>query len=137
LSFVVDASFAAAWCFEDEVTVSTEAQLDRCARAGAFVPSIWKFEIANLLRTAERKGRITEADADRSLEFLLELAIEDEGTSNVVCWQDVVPIARQHTLTIYDASYIELALRLQLPLATRDKEMIAAARHLMIDVIEA
>lgn len=137
VGFVIDASYAAAWCFEDEATSATEAALDECEAHGAFVPSLWKFEIANLLRSAERRGRISEEDADRRILALSDLVIVDHETSVATCWRDIVPIARAHTLTIYDASYVELALRLKLPLATRDKAMMEAARALKIEVVVA
>lgn len=137
MTFVVDASFAAAWCFEDEATEATRAFLDIAGDGGVYVPQIWKFEMANLLRMAERRQRLEESETDAHLKNLAELVVLEDSIDAEKCWKQVMTIAREHLLTVYDASYIELALRIDVPLATRDKAMIAAAHALKIKVLEA
>jgi predicted nucleic acid-binding protein len=128
MSFVVDNSIALAWCFEDEQTADIMAVLDRVAEAGAFAPQLWPFEALNGLLTAERRGRIDAAVRRRLASFLSELpiSIDDETASRL--WSAISPLAEAHRLTAYDAAYLELAQRLGLPLATTDKQLIAAAQ---------
>lgn len=128
MSFVLDNSVALAWCFEDEQTSGIMALLDRVADQGAVAPQLWPIEALNGLLTAERRGRIA-GDVRRSLAgFLHELPIRiDEETANNL-WTATAQLAATHGLTAYDATYLELALRLRLPLATRDAAMVSAAR---------
>jgi predicted nucleic acid-binding protein len=135
--FVVDASYAAAWCFDDEATAATDRMFRRAAASGIVVPSIWKFEIANLIRSAERRQRLTQAQSDFRLTALATLVVLDDESSQDRTWTDVLALARAHVLTVYDAAYVELALRLRLPLATRDKVMAEAALALKIEIVVA
>lgn len=128
MSFVVDNSVALAWCFEDEQTAGIMALLDRVADAGAVAPQLWPIEALNGLLTAERRGRI-DREVRRRLAGLLQalpIRIDDETASRA--WTTTAHLAEQHRLTAYDASYLELAMRLGLPLATSDVALIAAAR---------
>jgi predicted nucleic acid-binding protein len=68
--FVIDSSVAMAWCFEDEASDATDAVLDRLNEECAVVPAIWPLEVANVLLVAERRGRLSEAQASRFLELL-------------------------------------------------------------------
>jgi predicted nucleic acid-binding protein len=128
LSLVIDNSVVLAWCFEDEQTAAIMALLDLVAEDGAMAPQLWPVEALNGLLTAERRGRI-DADLHRRLAgFLADLpiSIDDETASRT--WTTTARLAELHGLTAYDATYLELALRLGLPLATRDTALIAAAR---------
>jgi predicted nucleic acid-binding protein len=129
VSFVLDNSVALAWCFEDEQTAAIMALLDRLTETGAVVPQLWPIEALNGLLTAERRGRIDSAVQRRLAGFLQELpiTIDDETATRV--WAATALLAAQHRLTAYDATYLELALRLRLPLATSDKPLIAAAQN--------
>ncbi len=103
------------------------AVLDRLTETGAFAPQLWPVEALNGLLTAERRGRIS-VDTRRSLAgFLsdLPISIDDETASRT--WRETAYLAETHRLTAYDATYLELARRLRLPLATADKPLIAAA----------
>lgn len=124
---VIDASAALGWCFDDEATVEGEAALDRVRAGGARVPSLWHLELANVLRQAERRGRISEADATRRLELLAQLPIMADTETAHRAWGPTLALARAYTLTVYDAAYLELATRLGLPLASKDKELLKAA----------
>lgn len=127
MSFVLDNSVALAWCFEDEQTDGIMGLLDRVADAGAVAPQLWPLEALNGLLTAERRGRIDHDVRHRLAGFLQELPIriDDETASRL--WTTTAHLAEQHRLTAYDAAYLELAMRLGLPLATRDTALIAAA----------
>jgi predicted nucleic acid-binding protein len=126
--FVVDASVAMAWCFEDESTPFTEAVLQRLTTDRAHVASIWPYEVANVLLGAERRRRITQSQAMRFLELLraLPISVDEEGTRRA--WSEVLALGRAHRLTAYDAAYLELAARHDLPLASQDEQLVQACR---------
>lgn len=135
MSFVVDNSVALAWCFEDEQTAGIMALLDRVADAGAVAPQLWPIEALNGLLAAERRGRI-DREARRRLAGLLQalpIRIDDETASRA--WTTTAHLAEQHHLMAYDASYLELAMRLGLPLATSDTALIAAAQGVGVPLL--
>jgi predicted nucleic acid-binding protein len=123
---VIDTSVAAAWWFADEVTPATDAVLERVVAEGAVVPALFPAEVANVLVQAERRKRIAAALADRVLGILSGLPIEVEAPLRAP--QGAVALARAHRLTIYDAMYLETAIRRALPLATLDGDLRRAAR---------
>lgn len=134
-AFVLDCSVAVAWCFEDEATPETDALLHRLADETAAVPSIWPLEIGNVLALAERRGRITTARLTDFLTSLADLSITiDDGTSTRAL-HEILSLARAQRLTTYDAAYLELAMRLGAPLATRDRDLAAAATRLGAAII--
>jgi predicted nucleic acid-binding protein len=100
--------------------------LDRLVGEGAVVPSIWPFEILNGLIVAERRGRLTPAQGARFEELLGALLIDVEAAPGRERWPILVSLARDHRLSAYDASYLELALRRSLPLATLDAQLVQA-----------
>ncbi|HEY9010364.1 MAG TPA: type II toxin-antitoxin system VapC family toxin [Devosia sp.] len=124
---VIDASIALAWTYDDERTDVVAAIFQRVARFGAIAPAIWPMEIANSFNVAVRKERITRPYRDELVANFIRLAIEVEHQPSTTYWYEILNLADRHNLTIYDASYLELAMRRQLPLATLDKELIAAA----------
>lgn len=124
--FVVDTSVTMAWCFEDEATPATEAVLDRLRDEPAIVPPIWPLEVANVLLVAERRRRMTEAQAARFTGLLGQLPIHvDDDTVDLSA---VLGTGRRHELSAYDAAYLVLAERLGAPLATLDDALAGAAR---------
>jgi len=125
---IVDVSVAAAWCFEDEASVFTEAVLDEVARIGATGPVLWMFEMSNVLATAEHRGRVDAERVARFLDALLALPVQVDGADAGALMPALVRVARAQRLTAYDASYLALAMRTGLPLATRDASL-RAARH--------
>lgn len=135
MSMVVDCSFAAAWCFADQETERTAALLREVQSTGMCVPAVWPFEVANVLLMAERLGRLTVEQRDTFLAILSSLAVEIEPGPLDHVIGNAMPLARRLRLTVYDASYLEMALRRGLPLATRDKELIAAAESAGVDVL--
>jgi predicted nucleic acid-binding protein len=128
-NFVIDNSVVMAWCFEDEVNRYAEVILDQLEVSTAFVPSIWALEVGNVLLVAERKKRISLADSARFIALLRDLPIVIEQEPQDVMFGEVLALAREHHLSTYDASYLDLAMRRGLPLATLDNGLIAAAKR--------
>jgi len=135
--FVLDASVALAWCFEDEATPETRAILERMAREAASVPAIWPIEVANVLALAERRRRIRPAESAEFIGRLECLTIDVDEASASRAFTRVLDLAREERLTAYDAAYLELAMRLGVPLATKDDPLGDAARRLGVNVLGA
>ncbi len=136
-AFVLDASIALAWCFDDEATPASWAVLDRLESETAAAPSLLPLEIANVLALAERRGRITAA---RSAEFValfgvLSVVIDEETSARAL--SEILSVARAERLTAYDATYLELAMRLGVPLATKDAALRQTATKLGIPLLGA
>lgn len=125
--FVIDASLALAWCFEDEASPRADAALEGLALDGAVAPAIWPYEIANALRSAERRGRIDEREMLGLTRLLGALPVDVEETPLARALAEILPLARALALSAYDASYVELALRRGVPLATADDQLAQAA----------
>jgi predicted nucleic acid-binding protein len=121
---VVDASITASWLLPDEANDFALAIYNSRDRIDIHVPAIWEYESRNILIINQRRGRITMEAADAAFEFLMNLDLNIDNNNG---WNDTVDLARRFALTIYDAAYLELALRLDTPLATLDKALIAAA----------
>jgi predicted nucleic acid-binding protein len=132
---VVDASVTLAWIHAEERTSAINAIAERVAAEGCIVPSIWSSEIANAVVMAMRRKRMTQAGLDEALATLRRMPIKIEQTGRELAWRYALPMAIRHKLTVYDATYLELAVRKQLPLATLDDELIAAARAEGIPVL--
>ncbi len=125
MAFVLDASIAACWAFQDEHHPHADLAFTRIRTEEAFVPSLWWFEIRNILVVNERRKRITEPGTSRFLRDLSRLRIRVDRSPDEA---GVLRLARTHRLSVYDASYLELALREAIPLATLDADLAAAAR---------
>ncbi len=126
-TFVLDGSVTMVWGFEDEEDAYAAALLDKMPDLQAHVPSLWPLEVANALIVGERRGRMTPADAARFLSILgtFPIAVDDETAARA--WTDTLHLARAHQISAYDASYLELAIRHGLPLASLDGKLKAAA----------
>ena len=127
-AIVLDCSVAMAWCFEDECDDYAEAVLGALASTEALVPSIWPFEVANVVLVAERCKRLREAEGARFIELLSALPIIVEEAAPERTFGAVLACGRQFGLSSYDAAYLELAMRAGAELATRDKALRAACR---------
>ena len=127
--FVVDNSVVMTWCFKDETSQYADHILDRLEDSTGFVPSIWPLEVSNVLLVAERKKRISEAGSTRFIALLSELPIivEQEPPERMI--KEIFSLARKHNLSSYDASYLDLAMRKGLHIATLDKNLLAAAKR--------
>jgi predicted nucleic acid-binding protein len=127
--FVLDCSVAASWCFTDETDDYSRSILESLSTQRAAVPPVWPLEIANVMLTAERRGRIGAAAARRFLDLVFSLPIDRNIGSSPAVDATLFHLGLQYRLSSYDASYLELALRLGLPLATRDEKLHAACER--------
>ena len=128
-NFVLDSSFALAWVFEDEATPFThERRRSLAAGARAVVPALWRWEVGNALLMGIRRKRITPEEVQQHLTLLSELPIDVDENALGQLWGETRILAQKHQLTLYDATYLELAKRLGLPLATFDVELRKAAQ---------
>ena len=132
MAFVLDTSVSACWAFIDEDHPAATRALERLQNEEALVPALWWFEIRNSLIVQERRKRISEADTSR---FLRDLARFPIRTDNSPDESAILRLARAHRLSVYDAAYLELALRGGLPLATLDADLASAARAESVPVL--
>ncbi len=126
MSFVLDNSVSMRWFFID----GKAEQLDYANKVmaelkttRAIVPVVWGLEVANVIAKAEAKTLVTETRSQAFLEILKALSIEVDGATFAHALSGTLQLARRYKLTAYDASYLELALRLNLPLATLDEHL--------------
>ncbi len=125
MPFVLDASIAVCWAFDDEDHPSAALALERIRTDDARVPALWWFEVRNTLIVNERRGRLTEADTSAFLRGLSRLGVTIDRSPEEA---EVLALSRRLRLTVYDASYLELARREGVPLATLDTDLLRAAR---------
>ena len=134
MAFVLDASVAACWAFDDEDHPVAESALERLRTEPALVPSLWWFELRNVLVVSERRGRLTEPVSAAFLRAVARLDIAIDRTPDSTA---VLALARAHRLSVYDAAYLELAQRTAAPLATLDAALARAARDEGVALIGA
>lgn len=132
-AFVLDASVAAAWLFDDESDPRADAALTSLEREGAVVPQHWHLEVRSVLLVAERRGRIRAEESDERLRFLQQLPIRTNTEPDL---EAAFVLARARSLSFYDCLYLELARRLALPLATLDGALARAATAEGLALIE-
>lgn len=135
--FILDCSIAVAWCFEDEASETCDALLERVRDEGALVPSLWYLELGNVMIQAERRGRTMPADVSTRLELIGDLPIVIDDETPLRAFHETLALARAQNLTTYDATYLELAIRRGLPLATNDKRLRSAGIHTGVQIIPA
>lgn len=135
-SFVIDNSIVMSWCFKDETDNYADAVLNKLEYSTAFVPCIWPLEVGNVLLVAERNKRLRQADSIRFIALLSELPIVVEPESPDRMMNEIVSIARAYDLSTYDASYLDLAMRKGIPIATLDKGLLRAAKKSNVPVIK-
>jgi predicted nucleic acid-binding protein len=124
-ALVIDSSLAAAWCFPDERTDYTNGILKAIsAPLEAVAPRLWAYEVRNAVLMGLRRKRITHADA---LEFLESIKALPIRLADPVSYDDVFRLADRHGLSVYDAAYLDLAIREGLPLASLDNALCKAA----------
>jgi predicted nucleic acid-binding protein len=129
MSIVLDGSATLAWIYPDETTDAILAVFDQVIHNGAFVPDLWRIEIANCLTQGVRRSRITAIERSESLSDLANMGIVTDNQTGKHIWHETIMLADLHRLTVYDATYLELALRLSLPLATLDDDLRLAAQQ--------
>lgn len=135
MSLVLDSSATLAWIYQDEVNDVTKQIFERVAKSRAWVPAIWRLEVANGLQTGVRRGRIDAAYRDLALGDLALLDISIDQDTDKYAWSSTLHLADRFRLTLYDAAYLELAQRRSLPLASLDEKLRAAARGLDVLLI--
>jgi predicted nucleic acid-binding protein len=129
-AFVVDASVAIAWCTPTQSSPATDRLLDdMIAGSTASVPPLWLYEVANALLTLWRRKRLNANDYSEAKMLLdrLRISIDQDGAR--LATSRVSDLAKERGLTVYDAAYLELALRKQLPLASGDRSLQQAAKQ--------
>lgn len=131
MSFVLDNSVTMRWLFGDgkpQELAYAGRVLDAMQDVKALVPMTWGLEVANVIAKAEAKALVTEARSGAFLEMLQEVEIEVDTATFAHAPSDTLQLARRYKLSAYDASYLELALRTGLPLASLDEDLQKAAK---------
>lgn len=135
MTFVVDNSVTMSWCFMDEATDYTESVLARLRDSSSSVPAIWPLEVSNGLLLAEKRKRISHTRTTSFVQVLRELPISVDSEAISEALDSILQIGREYGLTSYDASYLELAMRRGLPLATLDDRLAEAARRAGVPLV--
>ncbi len=135
--FVVDCSITMAWCFESQADAYAKGILSRLGASEASVPSLWTFEVANTVAVGERRNKLTKAETDRFVAILTDLPIFIDEQTHHRALDRTLALAREQALSVYDAAYLELAMREGLPLATRDGQLKKAARAVGVPLVPA
>ncbi len=129
MTFVLDASLTMAFVFQDEANAQTDKILDGFGQdTEAITPALWRWDVGNVLLMAERRRRITAAESHRHLTSLQTLPVETDEHASREAWNAGLFLARGHKLTLYDAAYLELAIRRGVPLGSLDRELRHAAK---------
>ena len=127
MSFVLDASVTIAWFHKDEGTAATDELLARAPISGIWVPAHWPVEVANAFQQGVRRGRMTMDHRNAALASLASLPVAVDPDTAIHAWARTLDLSTRFRLTVYDAAYLELAMRRGLPLATLDRDLRAAA----------
>jgi predicted nucleic acid-binding protein len=135
MSLVLDSSATLAWIYSDEVADGVRRLFDIVADTGAFVPALWRLEVANSLTVAVRRGRIDAEFRRAALDDLTLLEITTDSHTDMHAWAETLQLADRFRLSMYDAAYLELAHRRGVPLATLDEDLSAAALGLGLRVL--
>lgn len=135
MSLVLDGSATLGWLYPDERSPIAAEAFELVATEGAWVPSLWRLEVANSLQIGIRRGRIDVVFRDSALADLGRLNISVDPDTDKLAWTAILGFADRFRLTTYDAAYLELAHRRSLPLATLDNSLCAAAQTLGVALI--
>lgn len=135
MSLVLDSSVTLAWLYSDELTPAAQQIFERVTATGAWVPSLWRLEVANSLQGGIRRGRISAEFRDAALTDLALLNITIDPDTDTFAWSATLRLSERCGLTLYDAAYLELAQRLDLPLAALDQELRAAGSALGVTLL--
>jgi predicted nucleic acid-binding protein len=129
MSLIIDSSATLAKAYPEETTAAIDNVFMMVADEGAWVPTLWRVEVANVLSLGVRRGRMTAMRRESALTDLADLPIFEDAETGMHAWGKTIVLAEAHKLTVYDATYLELALRLSLPLATLDDDLRSAAQR--------
>ncbi len=136
IEFVLDCSISISWVLVDEDDYYANSILALMTDATAFVPEIWSLEVVNTLLVAERRNRMTIEQSEQAIKLLQSLPIVIDTLTSSQAFQGTFKLGREHNLASYDAAYLELALRKNLPLATNDNRLIEAAKRCQVRLME-
>lgn len=125
---VVDASITLAWCFPDETTDYADDVLVALDGRIVLVPSVWSLEVANAILTGERRQRLKQPEIRQFTSLLEGLSFVQDTHPLAKQLDEILPLARTHNLSAYDAAYLELSIRNGAPLATLDARLQKAAK---------
>ena len=128
MSLVLDSSVTLAWVYSEENTPAISHVLQLVSSNGAWVPSLWRLEVCNILEMGVRRHRHDAAFRDATLADLALLPVAIDPDTATHAWGTTLHLAARHGLTLYDAAYLELAQRRGLALATLDAELRSAAK---------
>jgi predicted nucleic acid-binding protein len=120
IGIAVDASVALAWCFPDEASDYADSVLLAVENQTLIVPAIWAVEITNALLVGERRKRIRQPEVRRFIDLMNSLSVVEDGQPFADTVSNVLPLAREYDLSAYDAAYLDVAVRHEIPLATLD-----------------
>ena len=135
-ALVMDGSIALGFLLPDERPPQADRAIDALERGiPTWVPSHWALEVANGLLMAERRHRVSRADTAEALDVLGQLPIETDDETGRHAGGETAALARQYGLTIYDAAYLELALRRGASLATADAALAKAAKKAAVALV--
>ncbi len=134
MAFVLDNSVVSGWYLTGQSTDYSQAIAVRLEQEKALVPALWQLELANVLKTACTKGRLSHAQARQILDVLAQLPIEVD-TGAPPGQRQLFELAMRFNLSSYDAAYLELAMRHGLPLATQDEQLKLAATAAGVGVL--
>lgn len=134
--FVLDNSIVMSWCFRDESNKYTDTILSSLEKYEALAPSIWPLEVVNVLLVSERRGRLTEADSVRFLTLIDELPISVQQETPDRMLKEILALARKCYISSYDASYLDLAMRYGVPIATQDSGLKKAANQCKVSLFK-
>ncbi len=132
---VVDCSITMAWCFADENSKLADKVLEKLVSGSyAHVPSIWSLEVSNILALGEKHNRISAAGIFYFLDRISKLPIQTDIGTGSYAFTNILTLSREYKISSYDASYLDLAIRLGAPLATLDKQLITIAKEVKVEV---
>lgn len=134
--FVIDASAMLSWCFDDEKPRNADTLMRRMVSDGMAAPAHFPLECTNILRVGERAKRITHQQTSAFIALVESLRIEIDGETTWRAWSETLELSRRTELTTYDASYLELAIRRQATLVSKDRALLKAARINNAPVLE-
>jgi len=134
--FVIDNSVVMAWCFGDEESDYADGVLESLESMQAIAPSIWPFEIGNVLVVAERRKRLNKAASVRFLTLINDLPINVIQEPPGRMTREILTLAREQHISTYDASYLDLAMRTGVVVATQDSGLKKAAKACGISIFK-
>ena len=135
MTFVLDASMTMAWVFPDEASETTDRLLESLLERQAYAPGLWPIEVANAFLVATRRRRLEVGEWPLIRRSLEALPIAVDSVSPASVWSAVLELAHERGISVYDAMYLELALRMRLPLATLDGRLAAQAQAVDVEVL--